>query len=280
MNLFKQITKKSMKNKPTNSNQIYKLNRRYFCFDEVGRGGLSIVYHGTDLYSEYFEKDSNLVIKIPSEDLLKKDDISAFVYSEYCFLRELNSDSIVKVLDFGIDKKTKIPYLVLDYIKGDLLSEISIDNINIKMKNKIFNSLMKTLTYIHSKNIIHADIAPSNIIIKDNYDAVVFDFGISQKFENLNNLNLEYKKIKAINPKYSAPELIKNDEMKPTFESDIFSLAVVLYELYSNKSLFDSTSLELDKKKIDFSSIPFFYRSWFKKALSKNPEKRKIKNKK
>ncbi|WP_044415513.1 serine/threonine-protein kinase [Halarcobacter anaerophilus] len=279
MSLVEDITKKSIKKKFDKNEKIKFLNKKYYCLDEVGRGGLSIVYEGLDIYSEYFKKKSNIVIKTPTKELLQKDDIAAFVYAEYRFLRRLNLDSIVKVIDFGIDKKSKIPYLVLEYIQGELLSEISIANMTLKTKKHIFKSLIKTLNYIHSKNIIHADISPTNIIMNKENNPIIIDFGISQDIKENEDISLEYKKVKALNPRYCAPELLENEMKRPTIYSDIFSLGTILYEIYANKPLFEKTSKELFSlpiKKRDLSSIPFVLRNWFKNALSVKPQKRKL----
>lgn len=280
MNIIKSITKNSIDERDnTIEKEIDILNKKYFCLEEVGRGGLGIVYKGLDIYSEYFKKDSKIVIKIPTEKLLEKEDISAFVYAEYRFLRELSMDNIVKVLDFNIDEKTNIPYLVLEYIDGELLSDISIANMDLKTRNYIFKSLVKTLEYIHSKNIIHGDISPSNIIIKENNTPVIFDFGISQKIEEKDEIVLEYQNVKAFNPKYSAPELLSDTKKQPNVASDIFSLATILYEVYTNQPLFYESSNELDSfpiNKRDLSSIPFLLRKWFINALSLDCNDRKL----
>jgi len=277
MNIIKELSEKSILKKD-DSKKTKLLNKRYYCIEEIASGGLSIVYEGIDIYSEYFDIDSNLVIKIPNKELLTKSDIAAFVYSEYTFLRKLNLDTIVKVLDYGIDKKKNIPYLVLEKIHGKLLSETSIATMNIKDKNSIFKSLINTLSYIHSKNIIHADISPLNIIINDDFEPIIFDFGISQNINDNKDFSLEYNKVKAFNPKYCAPELL-NDNTRPTISSDIFSLAAIMYEVYCNKPLFESSSKELFElpiEKRNLSEIPFFLRKWFKNALHIDVKKRKL----
>lgn len=130
--------------------------------------------------------------------------------------------------------------------------------------------MCESLKYIHDKGIVHSDISPTNIIMTNNLKPVIFDFGISQDITKDNPLSLEYKKIKAINPKYCAPELFEENS-RPNKSSDIFSLAVLLYEIYSEKPLFEKSSKELydmpiDKR--DLSRIPFLLRKWFKRNLS------------
>ncbi len=278
--LVKKLAKKSFKKKLKKAkSDISLLNNRYYLEDEIGRGGLSIVYSSSDIYCDYFNEESNIATKVPTEELLKKDDIAAFVYAEYSFLKRLNHKNILKVLDFGIDNKSNIPYIVLEKLEGDLLANLNISNMSIKFKNKLFKELLSSLEYIHLNNIIHADITPSNIMISKKGMITLFDFGISQDTNKNKDFTLEYKKVKAFNPKYCAPEVL--DGEKPTIQSDIFSFACLMYEIYSSKSFFEENSLELKKKDIktyDFSKIPILLRTWFKSSLSINPKNRIYKN--
>lgn len=257
--------------------KIKLFNKRYHKLELIAKGGLSNVFIGKDIYSDYFQMEEKIAIKIPNKTIKKMIDTDVFMFSEYKFLKKLRSDHIVNVLDYGIDGKT--PYLILEYIEGQLFSEINWAKINIHTKNKIFKTLINTLRYIHSKNIIHADISPFNIMLDNNNNPIIIDFGISQ-FHNIDDdTSISFKKLKAYNPKYCSPELLMHDNIKPTFHSDIFSLAVVLYELYSNKPLFDATSLELKENPISFNSlksIPFYYRPWFKKSLNINKKEKNL----
>jgi serine/threonine protein kinase len=277
--LIKKLAKKSFKKKLKKAkNDLSLFNNRYYLNEELGRGGLSIVYNSSDVYCDYFNEESNIAIKVPNEKLLEKDDISAFVYSEYSFLKKLNHKNIVKVLDFGIDNKSNIPYIVLEKLKGSLLSDLNILDMSKKFKNMLFKDLLSSIEYIHLNNIIHADITPSNIMIKDN-NITLFDFGISQDINKNKNFTLEYKKVKAFNPKYCAPEVLEGS--KPNTQSDIFSFACLMYEIYAAKSLFEKNSLELKNKTIntyDFTNIPRLLRTWFKSSLSLNPQNRIYKN--
>ncbi|RXJ82694.1 serine/threonine-protein kinase [Arcobacter sp. F2176] len=255
--------------------KIFILNNRYIIEEEIGRGGLSIVYKSLDLYNEYFNIKSNIAIKMPTKELLSKNHIEDFVFSEYLFLKEIDNENIVKVLDFGIDKKSNIPYLVLEYLEGKLLSQITIPDLSKKFKINLFLDLFTSLLYIHKKGIIHADINPSNIIINENQKSKIFDFGISQYLDATDKIQLDYKQFKGFSPQYCAPEILNGD--KPSFESDIFSFAVMMYELFTLRLPYSKNSLELINHKFtnkELLGIPFFLRFWFKKALNSNPQKR------
>lgn len=202
------------------------LNNRYFITQKLDNGGLCDIYKAYDIYDEYFNNKKDIVIKMPNEELKKKDDIQEFIYMEYKILRKLSNDNIIKVFDFGIDNTLNIAYLVLEYLDGILLSDIKKSSLDKKQKDQISESLRKALRYIHKKNIIHADLSPNNIMIVENR-AVIFDFGVS--FDIKDTLKLDYKVNSYINKNYSSKN-IKSGE-KPSFDCDKYSLSLILDEL-------------------------------------------------
>ena len=274
MNTKNEIKKLLEKNNLSRS-EVTILNNRYILQDKIDKGGLSNVYKAIDIYNEYFGEESSIAIKIPNKKLLKKDDVAAFAYAEYKFIRKLNHPNIVRVYDFAVDKKTKTPYIVLEYIKGEKLIFQNISTMNISSKNNMFKKLYSTIRYIHKNKIIHADINPYNII-KDKENYTIFDFGVSQNQVLNEQFNLEYNKVKVFNPLYSAPEVVEKNN--PTINSDIFSFACVMYEIYAKKQLFEKSSIELydDSFNIDFSKIPFILKRWFKNALSVKEDDRNM----
>lgn len=202
------------------------LNNRYFITQKLDNGGLCDIYKAYDIYDEYFNNKKDIVIKMPNEELKKKDDIQEFIYMEYKILRKLSNDNIIKVFDFGIDNTLNIAYLVLEYLDGILLSNIKKSSLDKKQKDEISESLRKALRYIHKKNIIHADLSPNNIMIVENR-AVIFDFGVS--FDIKDTLKLDYKVNSYINKNYSSKN-IKSGK-KPSFDCDKYSLSLILDEL-------------------------------------------------
>ncbi|PHR56514.1 MAG: hypothetical protein COA44_07850 [Arcobacter sp.] len=276
LNVVKKLELKLLHNKEEEVRKgISMLNNRYTLGKKVGEGGLSEVYEAKDIYSQYFEDDRSLVIKIPSHEIAGKKDIAAFVYSEYSLLNSLHHENIVKAVDFGIDDKTNIAYLVMQKLEGELLVNVSLHKINKQMKRNLANSLYKALLHMHSRGIVHADINPTNIMISPEGNAQLFDFGISQNIGSKKRFNLAYKKVNAYNPIYTAPEVFEGKP--PSRKTDLFSLACVLFELYANELPFETSSLELLEmplSKKQLSKLPWIQRSWFKKALSYDPETR------
>ena len=237
--------------------QIFKgnksLNSRYTLESILGVGGLCSVYKANDSYSEYFNTHEKFAIKLPSKELREKNDISAFIYSEYVFLRQICHKNIVKVYNFEIDSKTELPYIVMENIEGILLYDIPIHSINKDFISKLFIEMIKTLEYLHSINIVHADINPKNMIITNDNKIKLFDFGISQYIKENSNISLSFNKVKAFNPKYTFYEVLNGQ--KPNSKSDMFSLAVTFYEIFTSTLPYKKSSLELKKNPITIFNI-------------------------
>ena len=254
-------------------------NHRYILVEELSVGGMCVVYKVQDIYNEYFNDSIELVIKIPLKNLLKKKDIAAFIYSEYRYLREMNHENIVKVYDFGIDYETRVPYIVMEYLEGDLLEKTPLFTLSKNEKISLFSTMLSTVNYIHNQEVIHADISPKNIMLSRDKKVSLFDFGISKSRGISKEFSLDYNQSKAYNPKYSAPEVLEGEA--PSITSDMFSLALTLYELFSMELPFKQSSMELKSNPLTYANcskkIPFLLRKWFVDVLETNSKKRRLK---
>lgn len=254
------------------------LNNRYTLGNELGTGGLSTVYEAIDGYADYYGDIRPLAIKLPLEHLADKSDIDAFMYAEYAHLTRLSHPNIIKVIDFGIDAHYNIPYLVLERMYGKILKDVSLPTLSRSQKKKISNSLFTVMKYLHSQHILHADISPANIMLLENDDIRLFDFGISINTALNHPFELNYNTSKAYNPLYAAPEILNGETPSP--HSDIFSIAVIIYELYEHSLPYKTTSLELKEKPIrlfHMHKVPLRLKYWLLKALSYTPSVRNIK---
>ncbi len=269
------ISVNSLINQIKKNDSIKRLNSRYSVDKLLGKGGLCVVYDARDDYSEYYNDNRQLAVKLPLEHLSAKSDIDAFMYAEYSHLSRLSHPNIIKVIDFGIDAEFNIPYIVLEQLQGRLLNEIPFSEMDTSMKWKLLYTLFQTVEYIHTQQIIHADINPTNIMCLDDGFIKIFDFGISINQSQKQLFELDYKNIKAYNPRYAAPEVIQGGI--PNYESDLFSMAVICFELYSGCLPYKEHSTELNEQAVtlrDLRHLPFGLRRWFRKALSSDPLKR------
>lgn len=187
-------------------------------------------------------------------------------------LYKLNTcPNIVKILSHknmrAKSTNEKVGCIFLEYIFGETLAETNIINLSSKDKFKILNQLLYAIEVAHSNGIIHRDINPKNIMITEQNDVKVIDFGICKIKEMVSNSTV-YQMATNL---YSAPEVhIHSDNA--TEQSDLYSIGAVAYYLFTGntppcasefQNILDITSgIDIDLKKV------------IKKLVNENPEER------
>jgi serine/threonine protein kinase len=253
------------------------LNDRYALKKKIGEGGLCEVWSAVDKRADYFGDRRNVAVKIPSKDMKAKRDIAAFLYAEYRFLVRVSHPNAVRALNYDIDRKSKIPFIVMELLSGRQMLNAAAE-LSTKEKIAVSARLSQVVCHIHSLGIVHADINPSNIIVRDGNDAKLLDFGVAVDLRESRPFHLNRKDIKAFNPLYAAPEVI--DGETPTIKSDIFSLAATLFECFGSGTIRKESPEVPLKTPVSFSrlkAIPVVLRLWFYRALNADPRKRPFK---
>lgn len=206
-------------------NYIGKQIDRYRIVEQLGQGGMAVVYKA---YDTRLEREVALKIirteNIPPvqlERLLQRFRREALAQAKF------KHSNIVAVHDFG--EFDGSPFLVMEYVKGRTLKSFTGTPMNYIDALKLLIPIADALAYAHEQGIIHRDVKPSNILISDR--PMLTDFGIAKILEN-DEETLTGTGIGVGTPEYMAPEQWKGD---PVFQTDIYSLGVVLYELVTGK---------------------------------------------
>lgn len=248
---------------------------RYEVIKNIGHGGMATVYLAHDKIL-----NRNVALKLLNPESLTKDSsaLKRFLLEAHA-TTSLYHPNIVEVYDIcDIGDKH---FIVMEYIEGSSLKE------TIKLRGKIpykeavwiMKQLCSGIMEAHRNNIIHRDIKPQNILVKNDGTCKIADFGIAV----LNNsFDLTSKDTVLGSVHYLAPELSKGDS--PSMQSDIYSLGIVFFELltgqvpYSGES---AVSIALkhfkeplpDIKKFD-ATIPQSILNIIAKATAKDPNER------
>jgi len=156
-------------------------------------------------------------------------------------MKKLKNKYIIELKDHFFDEKNKGYCIVMELCDGNLrdILDKNKSGLSINIINKIFMQLNEALKGMIKKGFIHRDLKPENILIKyadknkDNFDIKLTDFGFSSddigsSIKNHSNAGTE---------KYKAPEVDNNKYNK---KCDLWSLGIILYELYTNKYIFES----------------------------------------
>lgn len=197
-------------------------NNRYKVVKELGRGGMGHVFLVEDIL-----KDNMLfALKTIRQDLIAdhRESITNSIRNEYEIMTKLKHPNLVRIYELGEEKE--LYYLIVEYLKGKMLSESIIKSMDERMD--IIVHILRALEYIHSRNIVYKDIKPDNIMILDDI-VKLMDFGISGFIGKKEN------KIKGTFS-YISPDALFNDI---NFSMDIFSLGIVLFELIADIPFYD-----------------------------------------
>ncbi len=249
----------------------------YKIIRELNATSRSQVYLAQDTLADDFQK---VVIKTPSVNY--EDDpgyIDLFLQEEWVGKR-LNSPHLIKTL--GENRKKTLLYTVVEYIQGQTLKQWMVDNpqASIIQVRATLDQIARGLRCMHRMEMIHQDLKPDNVLIDKNNTVKIIDFG-STKIAGLAEVTSVIERQNIVGTaSYSAPEYFQGHP--GTRRSDIFSLGVIAYEMFTGKLPYGEISSEkAAKKKFKYISarthnptVPEWIDSALKKATSPDPEKR------
>ena len=197
-------------------------------------------------------------------------------------LRRIDHPNIVKIFDYNFDDKKGLPYLIMEHVNGRQLSQhIKQNSLDFDLKISIIKQAADALDYVHRQGIIHRDIKPENILITDDGIVKITDFGIGKIIDSELTITGDVMG----SPAYMSPESFDSSKTID-YRSDIFSLGVICYELFTGVRPFEGDTLYklLDAIREKKPEAPMKINpridSWLQdvmaKMLDKNPDKRFI----
>lgn len=204
--------------------------KHYTILEELGRGGMGIVYRAHDT-----KLNRDVAIKIIIHNTPKY--VKKFL-EEAKSVAQLNHANIVQIFEVCEDPC----FFVMELIEGISLDHFIRTN-NKKLKNKhffttvvhIFIEIAHALHFTHTHKIIHRDIKPENIMLDKNLHPKIMDFGLAKTESRISIDNF------AGTPMYMSPEQARNK--KATKQSDLYSLGVTFYECLTMHSIFQGDTV-------------------------------------
>src|SRR5579884_529315 len=197
-------------------------NGDYRLIDLLGRGEFGEVYSGKNI-----DSGMQVVIKLLYIPVMRDDEVAIFQQNARILAR-LKHPNIVRVLDYYVEDDSRRPALVMDFAPKGTLRERHTRGTRLPLSTvvKYVRQIAAALQYAYDQGIIHLDVKPENILIGQNDELLLSDFGITRLSEGENIL--EYANSYATGaPDYTAPEQI---EGKPCAASDQYALAIMVYE--------------------------------------------------
>ena len=214
----------------TNQNPTV-INDRYELGQRIGRGGMADVFLARDLL---LDRQVALKVLFP-EHAIDPNFVERF-RREAQSVAGLNHPNIVAVYDWGQYSNTY--FMAMEYVKGRTLAEHLRREVRLTPRGaaNIVAKIANALAYAHRNNVVHRDIKPANILIGENGDVKVADFGIARALDGHHDAGLTQDGAVMGTATYFSPEQAKGEGLD--LRSDLYSLGVVLYELLVGKPPF------------------------------------------
>ncbi len=210
------------------------LGERYELGAMIGTGGMADVYLAQDV-----RLNRQVAIKILRSDLARDPSFVSRFNKEALSVAALNHPGIVSVYDSGKEDSPSgaMPYIVMEYVEGKTLREIvnKGERFALNRAVEITEGILIALQYSHKNGIIHRDIKPGNIMITDNGDVKVMDFGIARALADTGATMTSTWNIIGT-AQYLSPEQATGTQADA--RSDLYSVGCLLYELLAGRPPF------------------------------------------
>lgn len=224
-------------NNPDDNSSLVGQTIGVYHIDElVAHGGMGSVFRAHRADEAY---ESTVALKVLRRGLDTPSNVARFK-RERNILAKLNHPNIARLLDGGMTGEG-LPYLVMEYVKGENLIEYcNKHQLSIPGRITLFEDICKAVQHAHHNAVIHRDLKPSNIFVTKDGTVKVLDFGIAKLFEPNDSEKNRFKtrtKARMITPGYAAPEQLNNQPV--TTATDTYTLGILLYELLAGLHPFD-----------------------------------------
>ncbi|MGB3565486.1 MAG: protein kinase [Thermoanaerobaculia bacterium] len=252
---------------------------RYEIIDEIGKGAMGSVYLAQDPLI-------GRLVAIKTFNVKGLADTGTLTHLRALSVREasaagiLSHPNIVTIHDVVDTAGDSPPFIAMEYVRGTNLQELlkPCKPLPVDFVSSVLSQVSSALDYAHSKGVVHRDVKPANILITDDEQVKLTDFGIAY----LRGADSANEKKRLGTPAYASPEQIMGD--KVDHRADLFSLGVVLYEMLLGSAPFKGkTPAEVTHQivhdpvpppqSVD-ANFPASVADVLTKTLSKNPDHR------
>ena len=223
----------------------YRLARR------VGRGGMGEVYLAERTREGFTQR---VAVKLLRRGVDTEDVVRRFA-QERRILAQLEHPGIARLIDGGVTPDGA-PYLVMEYVEGEPLTAYAQRRaLDVDAKLRLVAAICDAVDYAHRRLVVHRDLKPSNVIVTDDGDPKLLDFGIAKLIGERGDETATAADVRVMSPAYAAPEQILGEPVGTA--TDVYALGVILYELLTGSLPHDRSGRSIDAlaRGVDTESI-------------------------
>jgi eukaryotic-like serine/threonine-protein kinase len=227
----------------------------YEILGELSTGGMGKVFLARRSSVHRFER--LVALKVIRADLGQEPELRAMFLDEACLMARLHHPAIAQVYDFG--EEENVLFLAMEYVAGVNFEKLKKKGIPPAAAARLMAQVCYGLHAAHGLTdnagkplgVVHRDVSPQNLMLTFEGAVKILDFGIAWMRDRQTPAT-EFGQVKG-KPAYMAPEQVRNDPVDP--RTDLFSTAIVLYELLTKKRLFFGDSLYAVARAVEHHEI-------------------------
>ncbi len=217
---------------------------RFQIKEEIGRGGMGVVYRG---YDQVLDREVALK-RVPDFLDHNQDQVLRF-RQEAKALARLNHPHIVQIYDFVQDGEQT--WIAMEFVEGEDLSKTCFEALSLNETARLCTALAEALAYAHSQGVIHRDFKPANVLLTQGGLPKITDFGVAK----IPQSTLQTKEGSVLgSPAYMSPEQALGKETDE--RSDIYALGVLLYKILAGRFPFEGDVAGVIAQKITAAPTP------------------------
>ncbi|WP_164001976.1 serine/threonine protein kinase [Pyxidicoccus caerfyrddinensis] len=215
---------------------------RYRILEQLGSGGMSVVYKGLDT-----ALDREVAVKVLHPHLAGKDESRRRLAREARAVAKLHHPNILEVFDFS-SADAQDAFIVTEYIRGvtlkSVLDEGPMDPP--ELAAMVIHELAAALAHAHEAGVIHRDLKPENVMVREDGVLKLMDFGIARLLDIEERMTVTGTLVGS--PAHMAPEIIEGLEAGP--EADVFSVGIMFYAAMTGRLPFTAANTTATLKRI------------------------------
>lgn len=221
---------------------------RFVLEEELGRGGMGVVFKARDLRKEEAQdRNPYVAIKLLNDEFRRHPESLKALQRESRKAQHLAHANVVTVYDF--DRDGANVFMVMELLEGQSLDRIIREHeetgLPIERALRLTRDLCRAMAYAHEQGVVHSDFKPANAFLTNANVVKVFDFGIARAVKRTDNVTgsttlFDPGTLGALTPTYASCEMIEGLEPDPC--DDVYAIACVAYELVSGKHPFNRLS--------------------------------------
>ena len=202
---------------------------RYQIIDELGKGGMGRVYRVLDK-----KLNEEIALKlIKPEIAIDKKTVERFS-NELKIARKIGHKNVARMFDLNVEKGTH--YITMEYVRGEDLKKLirKMGQLSVGQAIPIAMQICEGLGEAHRLGVVHRDLKPQNVMVDEDGNARIMDFGIARSVETK---GITGAGVMIGTPEYMSPEQVEGKEVDQ--RSDVYSLGVILYEMVTGQVPFE-----------------------------------------